>query len=276
MSTLFMRFPKGRKKALTLSYDDAVIQDVRLIEIMQKNGLKGTFNLNSGLFAKEGTSTRRMTKEQALQTFTHSGMEIAAHGLTHPALANLLPAQCSYEVIRDRENLEGLFHDVIRGLAYPDGSYSDEVVECLKNAGIVYARTTISSGTFRVPTDWLRLEPTCRHRELRLMTLAKEFIEQEVTRDPWLFYLWGHSYEFDDDDNWNVIEEFAGYTGRREDIWYATNIEIYEYVEAYHRLVISVDGCIVKNPTNFELYFERNGKIHCIKPGEILKLEQFI
>ena len=44
---LFMRFPEGKKKALTLSYDDGVQQDVRFLEILNKHGIKCTFNLNS-------------------------------------------------------------------------------------------------------------------------------------------------------------------------------------------------------------------------------------
>lgn len=39
MSTAFMRFPQGRAKALTLSYDDGVEQDIRLIEILNRHGL---------------------------------------------------------------------------------------------------------------------------------------------------------------------------------------------------------------------------------------------
>lgn len=38
----------GKKKAVTFSFDDGVTQDIRLIEIFNKYGLKGTFNLNSG------------------------------------------------------------------------------------------------------------------------------------------------------------------------------------------------------------------------------------
>ncbi len=53
MSGIFMRFPGGRKKALTLSYDDGVEQDRRLMQIMDAHGLKGTFNLNSGEYAAE-------------------------------------------------------------------------------------------------------------------------------------------------------------------------------------------------------------------------------
>ena len=40
MAQLFMRFPGGVQRALTLSYDDGVEQDARLIEIMKKYGLK--------------------------------------------------------------------------------------------------------------------------------------------------------------------------------------------------------------------------------------------
>ena len=272
MSTLFMRFPEGKKKALTLSYDDGVKQDARLIEIMLKNGLKGTFNINSGLFQPEGSSVRRMTERQVKELYSDSGMEVAVHGLTHPGLAHLSQARCSYVVIKDRENLEKLFHTVIRGMAYADGSFNDEVVACLKTAGIAYARTAYSSRSFKIPNDWLRLEPTCRHKDTQLKELARKFVEEEVTRESWLFYLWGHSYEFDDNNNWNIIEEFAEYTGNRIDIWYATNIEIYEYIEAYNSLVYSVDGCMVKNPTIYALYFEKNGKVYCVNPGETLEL----
>ena len=56
MADLWMLYPQGKLKALTLSYDDGVEQDIRLMEIMNRHGLKGTFNLNSGLFAPEGTT----------------------------------------------------------------------------------------------------------------------------------------------------------------------------------------------------------------------------
>ena len=95
MSNIFMRFPKGKKRALTLSYDDVTDQDIRLIELMKKHGLKGTFNVNSGCYAEEGTVYkegqyhRRMTKKQAMDLYKNSGMEIAVHGLTHPFLEQL-------------------------------------------------------------------------------------------------------------------------------------------------------------------------------------------
>lgn len=274
MANLFMRFPGGKAKALTLSYDDGVEQDVRLLEIMKQHGLKGTFNLNSGLYAADGTVYpqgqihRRMPKKQCVDLYKDSGMEVAVHGLTHPFLEQLPSNQCVQEILLDRANLEQEYDQIVRGMAYPYGTYSDTVVEILRQCGIVYARTVIATGAFDIPTDWLRLPATCHHDDARLMTLAGKFAEETPNRTPWLFYLWGHSYEFEANDNWNVMEEFAEYIGGREDIWYATNIEVYDYVKAYEQLIFSLDGKKVFNPTNREIWFERDGKIICVQPGE--------
>ena len=116
MSGLIMRFPKGKAKALTLSYDDGVEQDIRLMDIMDKNGLKGTFNLNSGLFAPEGTTYpegafhRRLTARQATETYAASGHEVAVHGLTHPFLERLPENLAMWELLKDRENLDASPH----------------------------------------------------------------------------------------------------------------------------------------------------------------------
>lgn len=39
---LNMRFPGGVKKALTLSYDDANYDDMKLMDMMDEYGVKGT------------------------------------------------------------------------------------------------------------------------------------------------------------------------------------------------------------------------------------------
>ena len=49
---------QGKKKAVTFSFDDGVTQDIRLIEILNRYGLRGTFNLNSELLGKAGSLER--------------------------------------------------------------------------------------------------------------------------------------------------------------------------------------------------------------------------
>lgn len=278
MAMFNMRFPDGKPKAFTMSYDDGVETDIRLIEIMDRNGLKGTFNINSGLFAPEGTVYpkgewhRRMTEKQVLEAYTNSGHEVAVHGYTHQFLEQLPKPFATAEVIDDKRRLEQLFGGAVRGMAYPYGTYSDSVVEILKNAGIAYSRTTISTGAFAVPTDWLRLPATCHHIDSRLMELCDSFVEMKVNWSPQLFYLWGHSYEFERDDNWEVIEKFAEKIGGREDIWYATNIEIYDYVAAFNQLRFNTDMTYAENPTATDLWFSYNSRVYEIKAGSAINM----
>lgn len=277
MANLFMRFPGGRPKCLTLSYDDGVINDRRLVKLMKKYGLKGTFNINSGEYADAEYDDyqkkhRRMTKQAALELYKNSGFEVASHAVTHPFLEQLPAAACTREILRDRRSLEADYGQIVRGFAYPYGTFSDDVVNALKACGMVYARTVISSHSFDLPEDWLRLKPTCHHGDKELKALTNKFIGDHNGRGPWLFYLWGHSYEFDFGDNWDIIEEFTADVAAREDIWYATNIEVYDYVQAYKQLVFDADMTIVYNPTAFELWFEYDGRNISVKAGETKRL----
>lgn len=275
MKYVFMRFPKFKDKAVTLSYDDAVVYDKRLIEIMDKNGLKGTFNINSGLFSEDGKL--RMTKEQAIELYSNSGHEIAIHGKKHLALAEFPSEMATQDVLNDRIALEEMFGRIITGMAYANGSYDDKTIEVLKCCGVDYARTTKSTESFEIPTDWLRLPATCHHNNPRLMQLAHSFIEEKPTwfwaQSPKLFYLWGHSYEFNNNNNWEVIEEFAEYIGGREDVWYATNIEIYNYVKAYDSLRFGAGGDKVYNPSALDVYINYYGKEILVKSGETESLK---
>lgn len=275
----FMRFPGGRAKAFTLSYDDGVEQDIRLMSIFNKYGLKCTFNLNSDSFVPEGTVFapdnifHHMTKAQTLSTYTNSGHEVAIHTHNHPHLECLSGSEVVYQVMKDRELLEEMFEHPIRGMAYPFGTYNDAVVDALRACGIAYSRTVISTEKFDMPTDWLRLPATCHHKNPRLMELGEKFIDMKLrdgSSTPKLFYLWGHSYEFDVDDNWDVIEKFCAMISGRDDIWYATNMEIFEYTEAYNRLVWALGSKYVYNPSALTVWFTYAGKQYVINPGEQL------
>jgi len=277
MST-FYRFPGGLRKALTLSYDDGVEQDIRLMELLDKHGIRCTFNLNSGCWAKEGTVYpkgqvhRRLSASQAAKIYANPNHEVAAHCLTHASLTEISPAEIAHEVLADRENLEAMFGVVIRGLAYPFGTYSDTVVDALKATGVAYARTVVSTNQFSIPNDWLRLHPTCHHAAPNLPQLCDRFLQDSVPFGSQLFYLWGHSYEFESADNWHVIEHFCERMGGHEDIWYATNIEIVDYVNACRSIRTSANGKRLHNPTCIDVWADIDGKRVCIKAGETVEV----
>ncbi len=267
-----MRFPEGRRKALTLSYDDGVEQDEELIRILDEAGLKCTFNLNSGCFAPEGHvwpagQIHRRLPESRVKALYRGGCEVAVHTLTHPDLTQLPENEMVREILEDRRNLEALSGGMVRGAAYPFGTYSDAAVEALRACGIVYCRTVWSSHGFGIPRDWLRLQPTCHHDDPELDALCGRFLNETFYANSGLFYLWGHAYEFEAHDNWRRIRDFAARMGGHEEIWYATNIEIHDYIEAWDRLILSADGRRAWNPTAVTLFAESAGRIVEIAPG---------
>ena len=272
---LNMRFPGERVKAVTLSYDDQSEQDIRLIEILNENKMKGTFNISTGLYSpegktfREGAVCRRMTRQRSIELYKNSPHEVAVHGYSHPYLVQMPSSAVTREVFADRLNLEADFETDVRGMAYPFGdySYSEEVANALRATGIVYSRLTSATKKFRLPSDWLKWNPTCKHTEPELMALAERFIGDTNNKEPLLFYLWGHSFEFESDNNWSVIEEFCRYMGNRDDIWYATNIEIYDYVKAYERLIWTADMHRVYNPSAISVSFQ----YHTIAPDKEIK-----
>ena len=274
MLSRYLRFPGGKSRALTLSYDDGVRQDLRMVQILQKHGIKCTFNINSGLFApEEAENPRRMKRSEILQAYPQDMFEVACHGYTHPWLEKLDAANTTAEVLEDRRTLESMFNRPIQGMAYPYGTYSDQVVEILGNCGIRYCRTVISTEKFDMPSDWLRLPATCHHNNPRLMELADSFLADSRYPTPRLFYLWGHTYEFDDNNNWHVIEEFAEKMAGHEDIFYGTNMEIYNAWLDFTRLESTADGHIVHNPNCNTVWFaDRANKIYEVAPGQTIYL----
>ena len=258
---MYMKLKDGKSKVLTLSYDDGVIQDKRLIEIFDRHGLKSTFNINTGGYHPEDNERSphelRMKLSEAQALYIGSGHEVAVHGLRHPFLERLSATEVTVELLDDKRNIEQQYGTLARGMAYPYGTYNQQVIDIAKQCGICYARTVNATGGFGFPEQWLAWHPTCHHEDPRLMDLAKTFVEGRPRNymDNWLFYVWGHSYEFDRGNNWQLIEEFAQFVGGKDDVWYATNIEVYDYLQAYERLQFSADQTLVHNPSAVDVWF---------------------
>ena len=253
-------FPGFRNKAFTLSYDDGVIQDRRLVKLFHEHGVKGTFNLNYGVLehrniirapGRPEVDISKVTKEEVKMLY--AGQEVGGHGLYHSDLASLGEPYAMYEIIEDKAGLEKLVGKPLEMFAYPFGFYSDMVIRLLKSAGYKGARTVRSTHSFDLPEDPFVLDPTCHHNDEKLMELAEQFLQGKGFK-PKLFYVWGHGYEFDGDNNWERIEELLSYVGGHDDVWYATNGEILSYLKAYEMLEYSVDGSMIYNPSSTDLY----------------------
>ena len=225
--------PEGKKKVLTLSYDDEVTQDRRFVEILNKYGIKCTFNLNSGTFGLEGKCTHykngvtvdhnKISEEEA--KILYIGHEIAVHTVNHTDLAKVTDDEVRYEVIEDMKALTKIAGYEVKGMAYPYGTFNDHIDELLKECGIVYSRTVEDTREFGIPENFLQWHPTINFGEAGFDELVDKFLEEDD--EPKLFYVWGHSYEFDAYNSWDRFEEFCKKISGHEDVLYATNMEVF-------------------------------------------------
>lgn len=285
MEYCFMRFPNGKGKAVTLSYDDGCKWDKKLSDIVTSYGMKCTFNLCSEIIGK---NEWQLTEDEVKEYILDRGHEVAIHGANHRANGMQRITAGITETLDCRRDLERKFGIIIKGMAYPDTGINhiegytsyEKIKQNLSDIGIVYARSAINEGcdSFLVPVDWHKWMPTVFHLSDKLFEFVDKFNSFEIDnryktrRYPRLFYMWGHSHELERQQKWDIFEKFCGEIGGKEDVWYATNMEIYEYTNAYNSLVFNVDETLVYNPSLFEIWFCADGKMCSVKPGEKILL----
>ncbi len=286
MNYQFLRFPGGKPKAVTLSYDDGSLSDIKLTGTVNKYALKCTYNLVGSLVEEESRLSIDFIKKEILGR----GHEVANHGYYHRSQGKIRSIESIREIIDCRTILESALGTIIRGFAYPDISPNRSaepdtyrrIKSNLCETGIAYARCDGNAGSnFSLPDDFHSWVPTAHHDHPDIMKYIDEFVNIDLDklyisrRDPRLFFLWGHASEFDDNNNWDHFDEICQKLSGKSDVWYATNIEICDYVNAYGSLRYSADGTIIYNPTLYTVWFDIDGKVYSLKPGETLSLKDF-
>jgi hypothetical protein len=224
----------NKLKGLTFSYDDGTTQDIRLVELFNKYGMKCTFNINSGLLGKAGCLDREGTRVDHTKVmpedvkYIYEGHEVASHSITHPNLLKLSEEKIIEEVEGDRIKLSQLCGYDVVGFAYPGGHCDGRVSDVIKNkTGIKYCRTVTSTHSFSPQENLFEFHPTVHHhREWdKLFELGEQFLNLK-TDVPAIFYVWGHGFEFDIHNTWDRFEEFLKMMSGKNDIIYGTNKEL--------------------------------------------------
>ena len=271
-------FPSGKRIALTTSFDDGVVQDRRVVKAFNAWGLKGTFNLNSGGLLRTGKpSTESSGRIDACEVADlYKGHEVAVHTVTHPSLTMLDAAQIAGEVIEDRKALEDLVGYPVRGMAYPNGAYDDKVVKVLRQTGIAYSRTTeYSSRCFpaKEPLAWA----STAHMYSKNPCPVHEVFEK-LYRDrnyTGVFFIWGHTYEFDRaGGDWADLERIFKPLSGKPDVWYCTNIELFDYEAARNRVVIAANLKSAYNPSAVNVSLKANNKLIDVPAGKTVRLDE--
>ena len=290
---IFMRYPFGKYKALTFSFDDGSKEDIWLCDILKKYNLKGTFNLNMGLLPDSEDFDfdtlddnifpvkkylHRLTYNKLKELYENYDVEFACHGFTHSQIDKLCEDQMLWEILKDRNQLEKLTGCPVHGFAYPQGTYDDKY-KLLKIAGIKYARTVKYSKSFDLPKDFFQWAPTCSFKSDDIFELIEEFKTASPDKmvyskraDPMLFYIFAHSYEFNINNGFEQFERVAKEVSNNDEVWYCSNIEFYNYVKAYENLDFTLDKDVVTNNSAIAVWIYANGQTYKIEPNKTVKL----
>ncbi len=261
-------FPNGKTAALTMSYDDGTENDIRLVNIFNKYEIKATFHIDGRDIAKRKEFWQNDAKK------LYKGHELSVHTLNHPHLYNLNDSELMNEVLDNKKTLEEICGYTVRGMSYPYGDFDKRIENVMASCGIKYARTAMNTNNTHLPKDFLEWHPSCHHNGniFGLLDAINPKIKPEYftvhNRMPKVLYIWGHSYEFNLANNWDRIEEFCKKASEYDNIWFATNIEIYDYIMAMRNLEISANRKSIFNPSRLSVWVDIDGKAVEIKPGE--------
>lgn len=275
-----MLFPKGKSKALILSYDDGCVQDRQLVKLMNKYDLIGTFHLNAN---KLGTANY-LVKDEIQKLF--KGHEVSVHTFNHPGLTKLSIEEIQYEIVEDRKELERLVTYPVRGMAYPFGNHNDTVIEVISKLGIEYARTVNDTYGFEIPENFLKWHPTM-HQFSKAYWKANDPLQDSIeinlfyktidsflqTKDLAVLDIWGHSWEMGSDaKKWTETERFFQVLSHQSDVYYCKQIDLVDYIHAFRNLRFSMNNTTVFNASSLKVFFLYNKEIRSVDPGETIRL----
>ncbi len=226
--------------------DDGLEQDKRIVEVLRKNGMGATFNLNSGMLGKKqmiGRVGNYGIKDVPIEKYRHGfhlmkyhenfripadevkqvyeGFEIASHGYLHENLQKIPQEKADESICKDVQELSKLFGTEIKGFAYPYGAYNDQTTDSFKKAGIRYARTVSKAENFYKPMDLFHMPITGWHLDKDIMVKLEHFINAVDEEKDLFFLMFAHGYEFDfntPDSNWEKFKAICDKVAGREDI----------------------------------------------------------
>jgi peptidoglycan/xylan/chitin deacetylase (PgdA/CDA1 family) len=270
MNKFDFAWPEGKRVAFTTSWDDGTVHDRRLVETLNRFGLKGTFNLNSGTLDTEqsGNSRFRYIRSDEVASL-YAGHEVAAHCVNHPNLPRCTDDTILSEILLDRQRLESLVGYPVRGMALPYGTFDSRVMAIASAAGNLYCRSIRNAANFAPTVDFMPWAPTCHHRDGAADKLNQCFGNGRSNN---LFFLWGHSYEFERDGNWDLLEKICARVAAEEGIWPATNREVFDYCTAWQKLEFSVNHDSVRNTAGLRIWLSFNDTLHTLEPGQVMRL----
>jgi len=254
---------KAKKIIVTTSWDDGHQLDLRLLALLNKYKLKGTFYIPQKinyLIAKNKPFTQ-LNQEQIQEISRFQ--EVAAHTLNHVYLCQIPLIEAEKEIKGSKEWLEDIIGQPVKMFSYPRGVFNDEIVDMVSKSGFLGARTTqpfsidlkdrfLMGTTLQVYPHFLnnqewsiffRTKLAGRRFFLNLKGVLglglpinsffswshlAENLFNHTRKKGGIWHLWGHSWEIERYHLWDDLEEIFEYLSNQEGILYLTNSQVIE------------------------------------------------
>jgi len=225
------------KMKVVQCWDDGVVTDIRLTEMLRKYGAKATFNLNIGLHTPE-RKPAVWVHDPNYPSWTHlgyiggkvglnelkevyDGFQVASHCWMHENAGWIPDDKFLEAAMGPRKFLEDLFQRDCRGFAWPCGRFTPETCKLMHEAGFAYGRTCMNTDDVTDCADTMALATNCHFQN-------NDFYRKyEAAKAAGVFYFWGHSYEtLDYEQLWLQLEDKIRYITEDPESEWADVIDI--------------------------------------------------
>jgi len=188
-------------------WDDGIVDDIRLTDILRRYDAKATFSLNPGLnleersfgWVHEGREVWRLSVSELPDVY--DGFEICSHSMTHPCLTDISADQLDWELRASRDILQGIFKKPVLGFCYPFNAYNESIKAALRSAGYIWARGGQNDEGVFPPLDPFEFNFSCHFLSFDFLSKLKIAKERDG-----IFSFWGHSCEIKNEDMWQDFE----------------------------------------------------------------------
>lgn len=234
---------------VTTSWDDGHPLDLKLADLLDKYGIKGTF------YVPLENKEHRVMRCSALREIA-SRFEIGGHTVNHLYLDTLDEPKAHYEISACKSLLQEFTGNTISAFCFPGGKYSQRDIDLARKAGFLFSRTTAffhhridpdrpvvnttvqayRHSTFDLLKHCIKrghLGPILRNNFFipynhQFFPLANRLLQQ-ISRQKGIFHLWGHSWEIEQYGLWDELEKTFRMLRSMDNTLYLDNTECWKY-----------------------------------------------
>ena len=179
-------------------WDDGLVSDLRLLDVLRKLGVTAAFAIAPGRHGMRRAANDARGAYGQLVARTElaefADFEVCNHTNTHRDLSQLSSSDTYAEIVLGREKLEQVYQRSVPGFCYPYGVSTLHALRVLRDTATQYARTTQCEPHWDDP---LLLHPTTGWQDLTALSCAM----------PRTIIFWGHTYELRTPADWDQVTE---------------------------------------------------------------------